>query len=679
MTQPVTDRTAAVARRRRADIQWLRALAVLSVVVFHAGGAGIAPGGFVGVDVFFVISGYLILRGVGQELDRNHHFDARAFLARRVMRILPMLLLVIVLTALASWLILGPIDAWTALQDLQSAALHYANVHLAAAPSGYFAADQTSPALHLWSISVEEQFYFSVVLLGLFMRTTTAKPWIAVIAGIVIVSFVLSATDGSEQAYYWPWTRAWELGVGALLGLTTRGRVRPYPALLRHGGRAVGVGMILVAVILYDASVRFPGWAALLPVLGAALAILAGNGSDEQPSGGGSGAIARLTSPGLVLGDVSYSLYLWHWPVLVLSAAALGRSTIGGSSAIVAALASVVLAVLSYHLIERPLMTSPVRKTQPSLVIAYGVAAFLVVAALLALMWSSIRTSGSDAPEPSGSVTAPPRTDWVVSVPADAVPADLTPSLTEASSAPVYDGDCLGVMNLTDKPVCWAGDTGSERDVILFGDSHAAHFVPALDTIGKERGMRVMPMVLNACPSLLIPVDHLPDGTANPYCDKWREHQLEILADSDPEVIILSNQTHLYEDLTADPDADPAQLLEEGLSGLLDRLPQGVPVVLMSDSITWPETPVNCLAEHLDDATACSLPRDHEPLYTAASYAEFVGGRENVRVVDTLDLTCADQCYALTDSLLIYQDTDHFSQAFVKWLTPALEGAIFGK
>ena len=222
---------------RRADIQWLRALAVLSVVVFHAGATDLFSGGFVGVDVFFVISGFLILRGVGLELDRQQHFDAVGFLARRVMRILPMLLLVILVTAAASWLILNPIDAWTALRDLQAASLHYANIHLAAAPSGYFAPDQASPALHLWSISVEEQFYFAVVILGVLMASRTARPWIAIIAGITVVSFVLSVADVSPEAYYWPWTRAWELGLGALLGMLTRRRRLPYAAPLRWGGR----------------------------------------------------------------------------------------------------------------------------------------------------------------------------------------------------------------------------------------------------------------------------------------------------------------------------------------------------------------------------------------------------------------------------------------------------------
>lgn len=676
---------------RRVDIQWLRALAVLSVVVFHAGATGVAPGGFVGVDVFFVISGYLILRGVGLELDHDEHFDAVAFLARRVMRILPMLLLVIMLTAIASWFILNPIDAWTALGDLQAGALHYANIHLAGAPSGYFAADQASPALHLWSISVEEQFYFSIVVLGVLMASRTARPWIAIIAGLTIVSFVLSVADTGPDAYYWPWTRAWELGVGALLGLLTRRRIVPFAAPLRWGGRIVGVAMILAAIVLFDSSTPFPSWTALLPVMGSALTIWAGTGTDTRGKPGRHG-VGRVPSPGQLLGDISYSLYLWHWPVLVLTAAALGRSEIGGWSAVAAALAAIGLSVLSYNLIERPCMTHPARKNQPKMVIAYGVAAFLVVAALLALALTRVQTSGSgDAAPPTDPVASTQSAeapdgddtdgdgtpDGVVSVPADSVPVGLTPGLTEAANAPVFEADCLGVWELDERPACWGGDTESDRDIVLFGDSHAAHLMPALDQIGRDRGMRVLPYVLNACPSLEIAVDRIPEGDPNPYCVEWRDEQITAMAELDPDLIILSNQTELYTDLTPDPGADAAQLLQDGLSGMLDQLPEGVPVVVVSDSLTWPETPVNCLADNLDSATSCSLPRDHAPLYTGEAYEELVADRHNVRVVDILDLTCADECYALHDDLLIYQDTDHFSQAFMRWLTPALDGVLF--
>ncbi|MDO5503219.1 MAG: acyltransferase family protein [Actinomycetia bacterium] len=673
---------AAGAGARRNDIQWLRALAVLSVVTFHAGLTQIAPGGFVGVDVFFVISGYLILRGIGLELDQEQHFDAVQFLSRRVMRILPMLLLVILVTAAASWFILNPIDAWTALRGLQAGALHYANIFLAGEPSGYFAADQVSPAVHLWSISVEEQFYFAVVILGVLLASRTSKPWVAVIAGVTAVSFVLSVADSSGEAYYWPWTRAWELGIGALLGLLSRGRRRPYHPGVRIAGRVIGIGMIVAAIVTYDSTTSFPTYKALLPVLGAAIAIWAGAGTDAVARHGRSGSFA----PGNLLGDISYSLYLWHWPILVLSAAYLGRDRIGGVSALVAVAVAIVLSVVSYHAIERPLMTSPVRKSQPRMVILYGVAAFLIVAAVIALAVSRVQTSGSGAspsptePTPTAATqgTDGPDEFPVVTVPSDAVPSGLTPGLTEAGTAPVHDANCLGVWTLQEHQACWFGDTSSERDVVVFGDSHAAHLIPALDEIGKDRGLRIMPFVINACPSLEIAVDRLPEGPANPYCLEWREAQQPAIAALDPELIILSNQVELYTPLTAQGEgADAEQLLEDGLSGVLDLLPADVPVVIVSDSLTWPQTPVNCLADSLDSATDCRLPRDHVGLYSADRYEDLVAGRDNVRVLDILDLTCADDCYAIQDNLLIYQDTDHFSQAFMRWLTPAIDAGLF--
>lgn len=665
---------------RRSDIQWLRALAVLAVVIFHADVMWAAPGGFVGVDVFFVLSGYLILRGVGLEIDRNGRFDARAFLSRRVMRILPMLLLVISVTAVGSWFFLGRLDALSALRDLRSGALHYANLHFAASPAGYFAPEQASPALHLWSISVEEQFYAAVVVLGVIMMVRKVWPWIVVMSVVTVGSFALSVVDAATNNYYYPWTRAWELGVGALLGLLTRNvRVAPRRALV-VGGRVLGVALILAAVLLYDQSTPFPGLYALLPVSGAAIAVWAGTGTE--------GIVGRSFLPAAVhasaqkLGDISYSLYLWHWPILILVAAALGTD-IGGWSALVSVAAAVALSLLTYHFIERPCMSSPVRKSHPGLVIAYGVAGFLIVAAVLTLVINGVRTSGT---EPSASASTqvsqtskdPSQgTEKLLTKPSDAVPADLTPSLTGAASAPVYDGDCLGVMTLEDKKPCWAGDVDAEKSIVVFGDSHAAHFMPALDTIGKERGLRVMPFVLNACPALDIEVVRLPDGSPATYCEKWRPKQVEDIIALNPEMIIISNQTELYTTLTPNKDADAETLLKEGLDGMLSALPESIPVVILSDTITWPEPPVNCLAENLDSATTCVLPRDNVPLYSAESYEKLVAEYDNVRVVNTMDLTCADQCYALSDSLLIYQDTDHLGQPFVNWMKPALESKIF--
>ncbi|MDO5503475.1 MAG: SGNH hydrolase domain-containing protein [Actinomycetia bacterium] len=288
-------------------------------------------------------------------------------------------------------------------------------------------------------------------------------------------------------------------------------------------------------------------------------------------------------------------------------------------------------------------------------------------------------TSPTDTPT-AGSPTTPAGVDQeqaVVTAPGESVPADLTPSLVEAGSAPVYSADCLGVMTLADKPSCWAGDVDSDRNVVVFGDSHAAHFMPALDQIGQQRGLRILPMVLNACPSLDMAVDRLPDGASNPYCQTWRDAQLQAIDEADPELIILSNQTELYTDLTPAENPDPQALLQEGLNGMLDQLPAGVPVVILSDSLTWPEAPTRCLAVNLDSVSECALPLDFEPLYLATSYESLVADREHVSVVDILEMTCVDQCYAIHDNMLIYQDTDHFSQVFIQWLTPALDQAIF--
>ncbi|MEO0761148.1 MAG: acyltransferase, partial [Pseudomonadota bacterium] len=297
------------ALRYRADIDGLRSIAVLPVVAFHFGIAA-APGGFVGVDVFFVISGYLITSIIARECAEGR-FSLLDFYERRARRILPALFAMIAAVVVIGWFLFLPREFFDLAKSVGAATVFLANV-LFYLSAGYFdAASYTKPLLHTWSLGIEEQFYIVIPLLfmALAWMGWKATAWIAAIT-VASLALSVATTEAMPQAAYYllPW-RAWELGLGALLALGVAPPLRT--AAAREAAAAIGVVLILGAVVLLDKSVPFPGWAALAPCLGAALLIHAGAGGTTRV-----GAVLASAVP-VWIGKLSYSLYLWHWPVVV--------------------------------------------------------------------------------------------------------------------------------------------------------------------------------------------------------------------------------------------------------------------------------------------------------------------------------------------------------------------------
>ncbi|MBV8440226.1 MAG: acyltransferase [Hyphomicrobiales bacterium] len=336
----------------RKDINGLRALAVLGVVAFHADRA-LVPGGFAGVDVFFVISGFLISRIILSECAAGH-FSLTMFYAKRARRILPALILVVSLVWIVGWFRAAP----TQFRDIGGGLLgnSYFTVNFwllrLAGVTGYFGADSsTKPLLHLWSLSIEEQFYlvWSVLLLALFSLARRLLPWVVV--GIFVVSLtacvILTPID-PIGAFYLPWTRAWELALGALIAYREVFLLQalPYPARkVANIGAALGVALMLGAFFLMSEAQPFPGWRAAIPTAGCALVI-------ANPRSL-AGEIALGNRVAGFFGVISYPLYLWHWPLFAFAHIWPGVIPTPAVMFMLAAVA-VVLATLTYRLIEAP-------------------------------------------------------------------------------------------------------------------------------------------------------------------------------------------------------------------------------------------------------------------------------------------------------------------------------------
>ncbi len=385
--------------RFRPDIEGLRAVAVVLVVLFHAGVPGLA-GGYVGVDVFFVVSGFLITSLMLREIRRTGGLSLIEFYSRRARRILPAAAVVLVSTLLASYHWLGFLRGDEIAGDVVWSALFSANHRFAAGGVDYLASqDAVSPVQHFWSLAVEEQFYLVwpiaiALLLWLGFRWAIGY-WLA---AAVAASLAYSIWQTGTWAYFSPVTRAWELGAGCLLALVAT-RLDRIPGRIATAMAGTGLALIVVAALTFDDSTPFPGYAALLPVLATVL-VLAGRGDS---------VLGRW--PLVRLGRVSFSFYLWHWPVLVIAEQAYGEPLPATTRALLV-LASLGLAVITYFGIEEPVRRS--RSLRGSPVLTLSLAAWLIVAPLVVARWQTSTSpaagtgSGSEYQPRLGAPHGPP-------------------------------------------------------------------------------------------------------------------------------------------------------------------------------------------------------------------------------------------------------------------------------
>jgi peptidoglycan/LPS O-acetylase OafA/YrhL len=712
-----SDRPTPSATARRPDLQGLRAVAVLLVALNHAE-VPFLHGGYVGVDVFFVLSGYfitgLLLRdGFGGEGKGLGAISLGRFYARRARRILPAACLTLLTTSIAVYLLYAALgDDFLAtkpvLEDALAASLFFVNFHFIAGANDYFAQAATtlpSPFTHFWSLSVEEQFYLvwpsmlSVVFLGC-RRVGRRRPAsaaglarrrrvaTALVGGLIVAGCAISlvwsiretASDASV-AYYLTPVRVWEFGLGAGLALLATRSSAPgrLPAALRGGLGWVGAAMIAVAAVRFSASTAFPGDAALLPDGGAALVILAG----IVPARRGVDRVLSIR-PMTWIGDRSYTFYLWHYPVLILVWQAAGRvlpvldnlALLGGA---------LMLSALTYACYENPLrfarwlrgwriaLMAPVSMGAAVLAALIPIAVFestlasQAVAAQRAAATVTPLTPASAQPDPTNLWSSTPIPQVAAAVAAvrrgAALPPDITPSMQELeqeNSHISYDTPhpCTpGFGPGVRAHVCRLADRRSSHVVVVLGDSHAGMWMPAVEAAGRRQGFAVVPLDKPGC--LL---DVLHQNRSGWPCASWYRWALRQDHRLHPTATIVSFE--LSTELQAEPRATTGML-----RAVLGQVTHGV---LLADPPGQTQQPPECIARAGASMRTCAsrVPGTYVPLmHRLAAMAHAT----HHPAIPTLQWFCdRGICPMVIDHTLTTRDTSHFTLQFARDLAPVM-------
>ncbi len=704
----------------RPDIEGLRAVAVIAVVLFHAG-VVFLPGGFVGVDVFFVISGFLITGMLWRETANSGTVSLRRFWGARARRLLPASVLVGIVTIIASALLLPPLQAKTVSIDAITSALYVSNYWFAFTGVNYFGRENLlapSPFQHYWSLGVEEQFYLVWPLLILFTawvirrlrsgggdNSVSPKPYLAVLVLVAVVSFYLSAVLTyvlPPFAYFSLPTRAWQLALGGIVAFTVVWW-RRLPAAAAAVVGWMGLALIVAAYVLIDGTSPYPGVVAALPTAGAALVIAAGCAASPR----GVGALLG-TAPMRAIGRVSYSWYLWHWPVLVLAPAALGHR-LGVGATIAAVALSLLLAILTMRFVENPVRFSPPLRDSPrrSLVMGGVTTAAAVIAGVITLVAVQIPSGrGPDAtpltvtasPVPAGSpiqdFDAAVRSTFdqvqaavSASLSMTEVPPNLTPALTgqAAEVASMQSGGCLRVLPLDSSPHpdCATGDPNSPVTVALVGDSQSAMFNPAFEALTEERGWRLLRLAKVACPIVDLPSATHFNAMAEAFsrCAHWRAGIMDRLRAERPALVVVSSARGYGNDGLGIWGQAGFDHFDTGWVGGLGRFTAEMRA-LGSQVLVLGPTPGSsglvpvCLSAHVDDPMACSfpVPRWVSPAGIARERAAVEGS--GGQYADITELFCArGQCPVIVGNVMVFYDAGHLSREYSLTLAPVM-GAL---
>ena len=635
----------------RPDIEGLRGIAVLIVVLFHCGIPGFS-GGFAGVDVFFVLSGYLITGLLVAEVQKTSRLSLVKFYARRVRRLLPASALTLIVTLLMGALILAPHELMFAGRAARATALYMSNIFFSINAADYFAPDvKSNPLLHTWSLAVEEQFYLFwplLILLGL-QLWRSRKALLAVLSGLTAISLGVSVwftAHGGTFAFYELPARAWEFGIGGLAVLLPRGTLK------LSSGWWSALGWLGILAILGSAHFigdnNFPGWIALFPVMGTIVALIAGA---EQPHRGA--GIVLDSAPLQMLGILSYSWYLWHWPFLVFSRALLPDISVAGKTAVAAA--SLAVAGVTHHFVENPIRFHPylVKRAVLSLNLAAVVTLCSLCAAFLSMRYA-VRLG--NAPEMKTIIAA----------------------VNDVAKMPRQQ--CVSLGESPEVKTCVFGDTSSATNIVLFGDSHAIQWFDPLQSMAESHGWKLTTMVKSGCPATDVRISESGTTSAT-ICGSWRAEAIRRIVALRPSLVFIGNASS-YLERKDESGSKPSLSLDDWRDGTKRTLgtltAAGLRVVVMRDNPLSTFDIPTCLARSVRHSWypggSCEMDKS-KVLNPAVFEAEKAGaqGLPNVHFIDLTDRLCRQKvCWTVQRGAIMYRDDNHLTGTFADSLMPVL-------
>jgi peptidoglycan/LPS O-acetylase OafA/YrhL len=669
----VTSPTPVPAGSRRAvrrDIEGLRAVAVGTVLLYHLHVPWF-PGGFAGVDVFFVISGFLITSLLLREVDRTGSVSLADFYARRARRLLPAASIVIAFTLVVGWLVLPADDRPNLVEDVLGSTLYVVNWVLAARSVDYLAEDaDVSPLQHYWSLSVEEQFYvvwplliLLAVVLARRYRLRRRRLALVLLAGLGALSLVWSIVQTANNpatAYFVTTTRLWELAAGAVLAFAVP-RLRALPRVASEVLVVVGLAMVGLAIVVFDAGTPWPGAAALVPVLGSVLVIAAG-----VPGHPTLGARLLGVSPMVFVGGLSYAIYLWHWPLIVLAEARWGALSVPALAALGAL--AVLAAWLTKHLVEDPIRFQRSLAASPARSLAAGGATMAVICGVALAGWTTLPRLDStvSTPGPAALVADPDAPQWQLSTdPSTAYTVsgtlDPDPTLAVEDVPSYYADECqIGFDDPEPRDDCVYGQVGSPTEVVLWGDSKLGQYFSAFDAIARDEGWQLTTHLKSACPPTV-------DGAREETCNEFGRAVLDRLLANPPDGVVISS------------GATATSKLVPGATEAVQALRAAdIPVVVLMDNAAPAvaeqaeyDTAFECADVNEDDLRAC----DFEPPAPAGQeLLDELAEAADLPVVDLGAWICPPgaPCPVAIGGQLVYRQGSHVTDTYARSLTPFL-------
>jgi peptidoglycan/LPS O-acetylase OafA/YrhL len=662
---------------------------VLLVVLYHAGFRGLS-GGYVGVDVFFVISGFVITGVLLRERQSSDRTSLVSFYGRRSRRIIPAATIVIVVTVVLSYWVLGVVYGTQTAIDARWTAVFLANFHFSSVGTNYLTAQQPpSLLLNFWSLAVEEQFYVvypTIFLVIAAVRTRMslyARLTIGLVA-IIVASFALSVVQTSSDptvAYFSPFTRAWELALGALVAVATTW-LRKIPTGVGSVMTWAGLAAIALAAIDFNSHTPYPGSLVAVPVIGTSLVIAGGASTPPWAAE----SILGL-APFRWFGKLSYSIYLWHWPILIIAADEAGKASLPFRDNIVWLVVALAASVVTFYLVENPIRHATFPKLGRWAPIGLGV---VLIAVSLGVSTAAINLHhGSGSPtRPVGHSTAPVHFD-IASSDAEVealvreartirtLPPDLTPSLPYVRYS--WGGppaSCWPTVGQSSIPACVFGDLHASSTAVVYGDSHAGMWLQAMNFIGIVAHWKIVYLGKGYCPADMLPYQNPPgigrsDGEYT-VCDKWHTFAINRINRIHPNLVIITQEVR------GKPNGDnyTAAQWQQGLENAFKQM--DVPtsrILVLGNTPSLPQSGPQCLSRKSADVQACSAP--NSSTWTQYADAEQAAATSSgARYISVIPWFCSTTCTAVIGKYEVYLDDHHVTGAYAFFLTGVLSQAL---